>query len=168
MHAPSLRCDKGFGYQEMKTIWLQSNVLGNLVKNNYVGLICIPLQWGINFIYKSRKEVSLSQSRGNHDTAYLGRAVCCRVPLPCAAPGRCPLHKLGQDSCMSGSSCSAHHHMWLSILTRMTSKTTCHPLGRDTKSHTLESKPDRSNEVTECFTEHFGAHGNKGTDDSWQ
>lgn len=63
-------------------------------------------------------------------TSFLDRSVCCRVPPLCAVLGRCPLHRLGLDSYTSGFSCSVHHRRLLSILTRMTNKTTYHPLGR--------------------------------------
>lgn len=63
-------------------------------------------------------------------TSSRDRAACCRAPLRCAARGRCLLRRPGLGSCRSGSSCSAHHHMLPSILTRATSRTTCHPLDR--------------------------------------
>lgn len=63
-------------------------------------------------------------------TSSRGRAACCRVPLPCAAPGRCPLRRRGLGLCTSVSSCSVHLHTSPSTLTRTTSRTTCHPLGR--------------------------------------
>lgn len=63
-------------------------------------------------------------------TNSLDRSVCCRLPPPCAVPGRCLLHRLGLDSYTSGSSCSVRPRRLLSILTRMTNKTTCHPLGK--------------------------------------
>lgn len=75
---------------------------------------------------------------------YLGRSVCYRGPLPCAVPGRCPLRMLGLDSYTNGFSCSVHPHKLLSIQTRMTSKTTHHPLEKDTKTQNLlKSPPDQ-------------------------
>lgn len=61
---------------------------------------------------------------------YLGRAVCCRVPPQCAAQGRCPLRRLGPGLCMSESSCNALLHTLLSTWTKMTNKTSLHPLKR--------------------------------------
>lgn len=63
-------------------------------------------------------------------TSSRGRAACCRAPPPCVALGRCPRRRLGLGLCRSGSSCSAHRHTLPSILTRRTSKTTHHPLGK--------------------------------------
>ena len=103
---------------------------------------CVPLSWSYRDVVSSfhhlyiRKRVSLPCClHGPGRGTYRGRAACCREPLPCAGPGRCRLRRRGLGLCTSGSSCNVHLHRSLSTLTRRTSKTTRHPLGRDTKSH---------------------------------
>lgn len=61
---------------------------------------------------------------------YLDRAVCCRVPPQCAGQGRYPLRTLALGWCRSVFSCNALLHTSLSTLTKMTNKTSLHPLKR--------------------------------------
>lgn len=92
--------------------------------------LSVPIMWHQFIISESGTGARWSQS----PTTHRGRAACCRAPPPCVALGRCPRRRLGLGLCRSGSSCSAHRHTLPSILTRRTSKTTHHPLGKDTKS----------------------------------